>query len=413
MLIDIATAFRTRLFPTPAQEVALKRAITIYKASFNHGLCEWQSRHAKGQKPSALQVRAELAKYKASAEGGYLYGAPCCVGQEAVAHLGQAFKNFFDSVKGIRKGPKVRYPKFKSHVLRSGDSFPLTNTNVRVVKEENNGKTKAWVDAKADIGRIKAGRDLPKMAGRIMNATISYRCGKWFVSFGLRKAIEEPAVPTGPALGIDVGIKSFAVASDGTVIPALNPFRTAQRRLSRLQRRVTKRMKKGSKNSQKVMARISKLHLRVACLRENLTHQASTQLISKAPQAVVVEDLNVNGMLRNRSVSKAVSDQGWGKFLSQLEYKAARRRTAFVKAPRFYASSQLCSSCGCLNTQMKALAKRTLFCGDCGISIDRDLNAARNLVKLSAGVATPEIKVLPPTRGEKIKAARARKMAAN
>jgi putative transposase len=177
-------------------------------------------------------------------------------------------------------------------------------------------------------------------------------------------------------VGVDLGIHSLAVVSDGTVYRNPNALRAAQRKLCRLQRAVS-RKRKGSANRKKAARKVGKLHYRIACIRRNAIHQA-TSAITKRHGVVVVEDLNVKGMVKNRYLAQAVSDAGFHEFRRQLGYKLAWTGGRLVVASRWFPSSKTCGGCGVVRESLK-LSERMFQCPDCGFTLDRDLNAARNL----------------------------------
>ena len=222
-------------------------------------------------------------------------------------------------------------------------------------------------------GYIPAGDD-----GDILSATCSKKGGKWYVSVLRRIEVPEPEAAGGEAVGVDLGIKSTAVVSDGRVFPNPKALDKSLGKLIRLQRKLSKQPK-GSKNRHKTAAKIGKCHRRIADMRRDSLHKA-TSAICKAktkPSVIVLEELNVKGMAGKRKLSRALSDAGMGEFRRQIEYKAVQNGIRVMTASRFYASSRLCSACGAKNENLK-LADRNWRCG-CGAEHDRDLNAAVNL----------------------------------
>jgi len=183
-------------------------------------------------------------------------------------------------------------------------------------------------------------------------------------------------------VGVDLGIKTLAVCSDGATFENPRALATAERKLKRLNRELSRR-RKGSKNRAKTRAKLARCHARIANIRSHALHNASYHLTAKTkPQAVVIEDLNVKGMLNNRSLSKAISDVGMGELRRQIEYKGTWYGVEVVTADRWYASSKTCSACGAVNRAL-TLSDRTYVCAACGAVIDRDLNAALNLASLA------------------------------
>jgi putative transposase len=214
---------------------------------------------------------------------------------------------------------------------------------------------------------------------RILSATVSEQAGHWYVSVQVEA---EQAVPenTGPAVGIDLGVKSLATFSDGEVIP--NP-RHLKRRLKKLKRlqRVVSRRQKGSKNRKKAVHKLAKLHRQIKHQRSTTLHQVTTRL-AKTKSVLVIEDLNVSGMLKNHRLAQAIGDVGFYEFKRQLLYKARWYGARVILADRWEPSSKRCSSCGWLDADL-TLETRTFHCEQCGLVLDRDLNAAMNLEQLA------------------------------
>jgi putative transposase len=214
---------------------------------------------------------------------------------------------------------------------------------------------------------------------QILSATVSEQAGHWYVSMQVE---EERAVPenTGPVVGIDLGVKSLATLSDGEVIP--NP-RHLKRRLKKLQKlqRVVSRRQKGSKNRKKAVRKLAKLHRQIKHQRSNTLHQVTTRL-AKTKSVLVIEDLHINGMLKNHHLAQAIGDVGFYEFKRQLLYKASWYGSRVVLANRWEPSSKACSGCGWRKEDLR-LSDRTFHCQQCGLVLDRDLNAALNLEKLA------------------------------
>jgi putative transposase len=213
----------------------------------------------------------------------------------------------------------------------------------------------------------------------VLSATVSEQAGHWYVSLQVE---EEQAVPenTGPVVGIDLGIKRLATLSDGTVIA--NP-RHLKRRLKQLKRlqRVVSRCKKGSKNRTKAVRKLAKLHRKIKHQRSTTLHQVTARL-AKTKSVLVIEDLNVSGMLKNHHLAQAIGDLGFAEFMRQLLYKASWYGSRVLLADRWEPSSKRCSGCGWLDADL-TLADRTFYCEQCGLVLDRDLNAAINLQQLA------------------------------
>src|SRR5208283_5428628 len=207
-------------------------------------------------------------------------------------------------------------------------------------------------------------------------------CGRWYVSFAVEVAEPEQLPAAGAVAGIDLGIKDFAVTSGGVKIP--NPRKLARRAcaLARYQRRLA-RCQRGSANRVKAKAKVARAHRKVRASRTDFLHRTSTALV-RDHDVIVIEDLAVKNMVRNRSLAKAISDCGWGTFRQMIEYKAARAGRHLIVTSRWYPSSKTCSACGHLLASL-SLSTRTWQCPSCRTRHDRDINAAKNI--LAAGLA--------------------------
>jgi putative transposase len=228
----------------------------------------------------------------------------------------------------------------------------------------------------------KLARRVERGSARIMAATISWTADRWFVSFTCQVERTVPLRPSGPAIGVDVGIRHLAVLSTGEVIPNPRPLDKALRKLAHASRALS-RTQYGSAGRRDAVARLARLHARVGDLRRDRLHQLTTRLV-RAYGTIVIEDLHVAGMLRNRRLARSISDAALAELRRQLSYKAAWRGGRLLLADRWYPSSKTCSACGLVKATL-GLTERTFACEQCGLVLDRDLNAARNLAKLVAG----------------------------
>jgi putative transposase len=285
-----------------------------------------------------------------------------------------AFHQFFRRCALKKQGKwkgKLGYPQVKTKKKGLG-SFRLTG---RIVVSD-----KAIVLPRLGRLRIKEWGYLPTGDHvKILSATVSEQAGHWYESVQVE---EEQVVPenTGPVVGIDLGIKRLATLSDGTVFE--NP-RHLKRRLKKLKRlqRVVSRRQKGGKNRKKAVHKLAKLHRLIKNQRRNTLHQVTTRL-AKTKSVLVIEDLHVSGMLKNHRLAQAIGDVGFSEFKRQLLYKASWYGARVILADRWEPSSKRCSSCGWLDADL-TLSDRTFHCEQCGLVLDRDLNAAMNLAKLA------------------------------
>jgi len=217
---------------------------------------------------------------------------------------------------------------------------------------------------------------------RILSATVSERGSDWFVSVQVEEEVAEPMPAMGPALGVDLGIHALAVVSDGTRYDNIKPLAIAHRKIRRLSKELARRTKGGA-NWHKTKASLGKAHTRVRHMREHYLHDISAGIIGKGPSALGIEDLNIKGMVQNRHVARAISDLGMHELRRQLIYKAEWNGTELVLIDTWYPSSKTCSECGHVRDTLR-LSEREFICPNCGVIIDRDLNAALNLAAMAA-----------------------------
>ncbi len=366
--------YNYRLYPTPGQQQALARAFGCARVVFNDALRARREAHKAGLPYiSGAELSARLTAAKATPERAWLGEVSAVVLQQSLADLSTAYKNFFDSVKGRRKGPRIGLPRLKSRKDRRQAIRFTANARFKILP---GGRLRL---PKVGDVEVRWSRELP--SGPSSVTVIRDAAGRYFASFAVET---DPVADAGrfPAaaadVGIDLGLTAFAVLSDGTVITAPKFLRRAERKLRRAQR-AHGRKQKGSRNKEKSRARLARAHARVAAQRAGFHHQVSTRII-RDNQAVYVEDLCVKGLARTR-LAKSIHDAGWSAFTRMLEYKAARYGRAFGKVGRFEPTSQVCSACG-VKDGPKPLSVRQWTCTACGAVHDRDLNAARNIVAL-------------------------------
>ncbi len=307
--------------------------------------------------------------------------------------LARGLKNWADSRTGKRKGRPVGFPRFKSR-RRSTPSVRFTTGAIRVEPDRKHvvlprlGRLKLHESARKLARRLEAG------TARILSATVRRDGGRWHVAFTVE--VERVArTPSRPAsvVGVDVGVRNLAVLSTGELVPNPRHLVGAQSRLRRLARRMSRRQGPDRRTGQRpsnrwehARAELARAHARVANLRRDGLHKLTTRLAGEYG-TVVVEDLNVVGMLGNRRLAKHIADAGFGELRRQLAYKTVWCGGRLVVADRWFPSSKTCSGCGTVKAKL-ALSERTYECTACGLVLDRDLNAARNLAALAAEVAT-------------------------
>jgi len=367
--------YNYRLYPSPGQRAALARAFGCARVVFNDGLRARQDAYAAGL-PFITdgELSARLTAAKATPERAWLGEVSAVVLQQSLADLNAAYRNFFASLKGERKGPRVAPPRFRSRKDRQAVRF-TANARFSVTA---GGKLRL---PKIGDVPVRWSRPLPSVPSSV--TVIKDSAGRYFASF----VIEAQAAmlpETAPVVGIDLGLGHFAVLSDGRKIIAPQFLRQAEKKLKHRQRELS-RKQQGSANRDKARVKVARAHARVADARRDFHHQLSTALI-RDNQAVAVEDLAVNGLGRTR-LAKSVHDAGWAGFVAMLEYKARLYGRAFHRIGRFTPTSQTCSLCG-IKDGPKPLHVRTWQCGGCGADLDRDINAAVNVAKAAGLAAT-------------------------
>ncbi|MGD1808142.1 RNA-guided endonuclease InsQ/TnpB family protein [Dapis sp. BLCC M126] len=347
-------SIKTKLKLNNKQKTILAKHAGVARHAYNWGLATSISEYEQTKKcPSAITLHKRLVA-EVKSQNPWYYEVSKCAPQQALRDLDRAFRNFL-TIQG--RG----FPKFKKKGKK--DSFYLEGS-IKIVQGN-------YIKLPR-IGIVKSHEILPSVP--VKNVRISKRADNWYISF---KYENEPThtAKKRDVIGVDVGINTLATCSDGT--PFANPkaYQQAKKRLTRAQRRVSKK-KLGSKNRAKAVQRLAKTHKRVSDIRADKLHQLTTWL-AKNHSTIVIEDLNVSGMLKNHKLASAIADCGFYEFKRQLTYKCEWYGSELVIAPRFYPSSQICSNCG--YQQKMPLNVRTYKCSECGFTAQRDFNAAVNL----------------------------------
>jgi putative transposase len=366
--------YNYRIDLRPRHRIAFGKAFGCARVVFNDGLAAREAAHQAGE-PYVTdgELSARLTAAKKTPERAWLGQVSAVVLQQALADLNGAYRNWFASLTGERKGPKVGPPRFRSRKDRRQAIRFTANARFRILP---NGKLR--LPGIGDVP-VRWSRPLPSAPSSV--TIIRDAAGRHFASFVIET--EPDALPeTEPVIGIDLGLKHFAVLSDGRKIASPRFLRRAERNLKRSQRDLS-RKEKGSRNREKARRNVARAHAQVADARRDFCHQLSTALI-RENQAVAVEDLCVKGLARTR-MAKSVHDAGWSGFVAMLEYKARLYGREFHRIGRFEPTSQTCSACG-VKDGPKPLHLREWQCGACGTRLDRDVNAAVNVAK-AAGLA--------------------------
>ncbi|MFF8867691.1 RNA-guided endonuclease InsQ/TnpB family protein [Streptomyces sp. NPDC015139] len=364
-----------RLYPNGPQRAALAGAFGCARVVFNDALRIRKEAHEQGRPFPTIGDLSKrvITEAKKSPERAWLGAVSAVVLQQSLRDLDTAYCHFFASLNRTRKGPKVAEPRFKSK--RDNRQSVRFTANARWSITPGGDLRLPKI---GDV-RVKWSRMLPSTPSTV--TVIKDAAGRYFCSFVVQTA---PAhlPPVAREVGLDLGLRHFAVLSDGTKIDSPRFLRRAEKRLKRAQQTLSRKMK-GSKNRKEARVRLARAHARVADARRDFHHQLSTRLI-RDNQAVAVEDLAVKHLARTR-LATFVHDAGWSAFVAMLEYKAAKFGRAFHRIGRFEPTSQVCSACS-VKDKPKPLHIREWTCRECGTVLDRDINAAVNVAK-AAGLA--------------------------
>ncbi len=355
--------FRTKLKLNNQQKTQMAQHAGYRRWVFNWGLKAWSETERQGLKPTANQLK-KFYTHQVKPNYPWQTQLSSRVYQYAFRDLEQAIARFL-TVKGNG------YPQFKKKGIN--ESFTLDNCGKGIAL----GSTRTKLPF---IGFVSTYEPLPEC--QVKKITLTRVGEDWFMAFAYEQ--ERPITAKKSAIvGVDLGIKTLATFSNGEVFPNLKPYRKAASKLARLQRELSRKVK-GSKNRHKARMRLAKQHTRIANLRKDYLHKITTYL-AKNFSEIVIEDLNVKGMLANRKLAKAISELGFYEFRRQLEYKCELYGSKLRIVDRWFASSKTCSGCGAIKAQL-SLSERLYRC-ECGLEIDRDLNAAKNLRQCGLGVS--------------------------
>lgn len=353
-------AFKYRIYPNEEQCEYFAKTFGSSRFVYNRMLSD----KIEHYKHTGQTLKNSPAKYKE--EFPWLKEVDSLALANAQMNLEKAYRNFF-------RDKNVGFPKFKSK--KNNHRRYTTNNQKGTVVIENGYIKLPKLKSKVKIKQHRL------FDGLIKSCTISQNpSGKYFVSVSVECEIEKlPQLET--KVGIDVGIKTFAVMSDQSVIENPKHLRKSEKQLAKLQRNLS-RKEKGSRNRAKARIKVAILHEKITNQRLDFLHKISSKIISDN-QAIVLEDLKIKTMVQNRKLAKSISEVSWGMFRNMIEYKADWYGREVIIAPSNYASSQLCSGCGNQSSQTKDLSCRTYVCPVCGLEIDRDYNASLNLLKLA------------------------------
>ena len=367
-------SIKIRLSPTKEQEELMFQSVGIARFAYNWGLSKWEEMYKEGIKPSKAKIRKEFNNsIRKNDDFKWLYNVSGQITAQAFADLEDAYKNFFD---GLAQRPKFKNKKKskKSFYVRY-DAIKFSNNRVNIEK----------------IGKVKYSSNykIPKL-DKYTNPRCHFDGKYWYLTFGFEHGESQASLNEDLSIGIDLGISHLAIVNhlDNPIknINKSKEVRRLKKKLKRLQRQVSRKYemnKKGSKfvktnNIIKLERQIKLVHRRLNNIRNNHIHQATSKIIKLNPYRVVMEDLNVSGMMKNKHLAEKIAEQKFYEFKRQMKYKCEFNKIEFFEADRWYPSSKACSCCKNIKKDLK-LSDRTYTCNECGLVIDRDKNASINL----------------------------------
>jgi len=367
---------KIRLFPTKEQEILMFKSCGAARFAYNWGLAKWEEEYKQGLKPSKLSLKKEFNNsIKKDKNYSWLYEVSGQITVKAFEDLNRAYDRFF---KGITK-----YPKFKTK-KKSRKSFYVRYDRIKF----NDNKVNI-----EKIGKVKykTNYDIPILS-KYNNPRCSYDGKYWYLTFGYEQSENKAELNKDLSIGIDLGVKDLAVASclDKPVknINKSVRVRKLKKKLKRLQRQLSRKYEANKSGNMYVKTQniirlektIKLIHRKLINIRNNHIHQATSSIIKLRPYRVVMEDLNISGLMKNKHLSEKIAEQKFYEFIRQMRYKCEFNDIEFIQADRFYPSSKLCSCCGSKKENLK-LRDRIYDCDKCGFTIDRDKNASINLGK--------------------------------
>lgn len=357
-------AYKYRLYPNKEQKIYLGKTFGCTRFVYNQMLADRIESYEENKDLDIKQVKYPMpAQYKK--EYPWLKEVDSLALANAQMNLDKAYKNFF-------RDKSVGFPKFKKK--SNTNSYTTNNQNGTIYIEKNHIK----------VPKLKSMIKLEKhreFAGIIKSCTISQvPSGKYYISILVdTENIQLPKIEN--KIGVDLGLKEFVVTSDEKIFSNPKHLKKSEKRLAKLQKELS-RKQKGSNNRRKARVKVAKIHEKIANQRNDFLHKVSTQLINEN-QVIVIEDLKVNNMIKNHKLAKSIADVSFAEFRRMLDYKSKWYGRELIIASSNYASSQLCSNCGNKSSQTKDLSCRTYICPKCGMIMDRDINASKNLLKLA------------------------------
>ena len=368
--IVVQRAYKFRIYPNKTQQKQLYLEFAASKTVYNYFLNQSIELYKLEKKSSNyFDWAKKLTDLKKEKEFTWLQQASSGCLQQSIKDLDKAYKNFF---RNIKKGTKPGFPNFK----KFNSSVRYSNVSCKYSKEKHKIQLSkcGWINVV----------DYKNPHGKLMNMTVSKsKSGKWYVSICVEQQTKKYDNNSNSEIGIDVGIKDFLVDSNGNKISNPTFLKNQDRKIKRLQRQLSKK-KIGSNNRKKVKLKLAKAHDKIQEQRKNFLHQNSTKL-TKENNFIATEDLNVSGMLKNHKLAKSIQEVSWSEFFRMLTYKGVWYNCKIKKIGRFEPSSKTCNNCGYVKKEM-SLKEREWVCPQCNTKLDRDVNAAKNILKIALDI---------------------------
>ena len=393
----ISIAHRIELKPNNKQKTYFRKAFGCARLAYNWGLAEWKRMYETGEKPSGREIRKRFNAIKKE-QFPFVYEVTKCAVDQPFINLQSAFDRFFKKLGAYPQFKKKRDNEGSFYLQESEIHLSETNKNSKAFEKlAHNERQKHQYLHFPKLGWVKMAEHIRFNYAKINNASISQSGGHFYVSFSFQITEEEykrthpnvDLVDGSRKVGVDLGIKSALILSDGIAIDNPKPLKKNLRKIKRLSRQLSKRVHpktkeerlqgaKKSNNYMKLSVSLAHAQGRVANIRRDFLHKVTTILTTHYGE-IAIEDLNVKGMTKNHRLAQAVNDVSFGELRRQIEYKAATNGVKVLKVDRFYPSSKTCSVCGAVKEDL-TLRDRTYRCDKCGAVFDRDYNASRNLL---------------------------------
>lgn len=357
---------KIRIYPNKEQEVFLKKSCGVARFTYNWALEEWQKEYKAGNKPNYLSLKKKFNTIKKK-DFPFVCEVSKCCSETSFFNLNASFRNFFNK--------NAKYPSFKKKGTHN--SFGLNNLTFSLNEKS------------CKLAKMSSMRMAEKLRfnGKIMSGTVSNIADKWFLSVAVDTNDDFKLPKTDKYVGVDLGVKDIAITSDGYKFANPQWIKKSEKKLKRLQRELARRQR-ASKRRERTKLRLAKLHYKITNQRKDYLNKLTTFLVRNY-DVIALEDLNVRGMVKNHNLAKAIMNVSFGEFNRQIEYKSQLYGKHIYRVDRFFPSSKICSSCGCVQEKMP-LYVRKWTCPDCGTRHDRDINASINLVRQAMSEFTHE-----------------------